>query len=461
MNSKETPTFISDSLKFGIKLGLDRMQELSKRMGNPQDKLQFVHVAGTNGKGSTVTYISSILSASNLKVGVFTSPFLERFSERMRVIDSLTGLQAFTIDESYGEISSEDLSRISSKVEKTVADMVRDGYEHPTEFELVTMIAYLWFLEQNTDIVVLETGLGGRFDSTNIIKSPLCCAITAIGMDHTECLGDTIAKIAFEKAGIIKPNCPCVVSEPNEMLLDSQQQKNDVREVFEQVTTKLHAPLHFCAVGDYSYKVSSSLTMSFDYKGDSYETMLLGEHQIKNAVLAIETCKIISERFNQINSDTIKLGIKLARWKGRAEVISREPLVLLDGGHNPQCMESLVQTLNDIFEASKKPRKLRMVIGVMKDKDFSGMLTVLRDSQIEIADFTAVLVDNPRSMKPSEICNSINLVYNNEVKIECFDIAQQGVKAAIALSKEDSLPLLVAGSLYLIGSIRQVIKESV
>ena len=174
MNKDNTPDFLRDSLKFGIKLGLERMIKLSSLLGNPQERLKFIHIAGTNGKGSTVTYISTILAQSELRVGVFTSPFLERFSERMRVIDRRLGLSRMQVNEQEGEISKEDLDRLSLTLQNAVECMISEGFEHPTEFELVTVMAFLWFAEKEVDVVVLETGLGGRFDKyhreTNMLR---------------------------------------------------------------------------------------------------------------------------------------------------------------------------------------------------------------------------------------------------------------------------------------------------
>ena len=202
-NNGGTPEFLTDALKFGINLGLQRMERLDEILGNPQDDFRCIHIAGTNGKGSTAAYTASILAASGLKVGLYTSPFLERFSERMRIIDGREGLDRLLLDETEGEIDADTLAELSDKVKTASDKMTKEGMEHPTEFELVTAICYLWFSMEKIDIAVLETGLGGRLDSTNVVKSPVCTVITAIGMDHTDRLGNTIGEIAGEKAGIL------------------------------------------------------------------------------------------------------------------------------------------------------------------------------------------------------------------------------------------------------------------
>ena len=204
MTKDNTPEFLKNSLKFGINLGLERMEALDRALGNPQDSFRAVHIAGTNGKGSTSAFIASILAASGRKVGIYTSPFLERFNERMRIIDGRDGLIKYVEDETYGEIPDDILASLSNEVEKACSEITKQGVEHPTEFELVTAVCYLWFRSEQIDVAVLETGLGGRLDSTNVIRNPFCSVITAMGLDHQDRLGDTIEKICYEKAGIIK-----------------------------------------------------------------------------------------------------------------------------------------------------------------------------------------------------------------------------------------------------------------
>ena len=220
MSQTDVPEFIKDSAKFGINLGLERMDELDRLLGNPEKDLKVVHIAGTNGKGSTVTFISTCLAEAGYRVGIYTSPFLERFSERLRIIDGKEGLDRLLQDETEGEIKDDDLNRLSARVEEACNEMTSDGFEHPTEFELMTALGYLWFKEQETDIVVLETGLGGRLDSTNVFDKPLATVITSIGFDHQDRLGNTIEEITSERAGIFKKGVPAFSSDPSQMLIE-------------------------------------------------------------------------------------------------------------------------------------------------------------------------------------------------------------------------------------------------
>ena len=458
MSKNNTPDFLKDALKFGINLGLQRMEALDEALGNPQDSFRAVHLAGTNGKGSTATYISSILAASGKKVGVYTSPFLERFNERMRVIDGREGLITLLTDETYGEISDDDLSRLSAVVQQASDKLVEGGMEHPTEFELVTAICYLWFKEQDIDVAVLETGLGGRLDSTNVIKNPYCTVITAMGLDHQDRLGDTIDKICYEKAGIIKPGCPCVISDPSEMILDEQSQEI-VRRVFTEVAEEKGAQLYIATAGKSEPEYDKSGFMLFEIDGEAakYRTRLLGDHQVNNAATAIKAARLL----DGVTDEDVEFGIANAAWKGRAELLSTDPIVIMDGGHNFQGATSLAGVLNKMLDSSLKGKGLRVVMGVMKDKDTDGMLSAYRDGGIVMEDILTVRVNNARSMDPAELSQAIKLVYNSSVKVNAYEDANEAVLKAWRMSVEDGMPLLVTGSLYLIGEVRTNLKSLV
>lgn len=448
MTDSTTPEFLKDALKFGINLGLDRMNKLDEILGNPEESIKAVHIAGTNGKGSTAAYMSSILAASGKKVGIYTSPFLERFSERMRIVDGKEGLLKLKEDESYGEISEEDLKRLSSLVEAAASKMTNEGYEHPTEFELVTAICYLWFEENDVDVAVLETGLGGRLDSTNVVTNPLCTIVTAMGLDHTDRLGNTIEEIASEKAGIFKPQSPAFVSEPSEMILDSDSQEK-VREVFIKKAKEVGTTVSFLSKDNAVAEFTSDGRMHFELDNKKYSTSLQGEHQISNAATAIKACKALG-----IDEEAISFGVANTMWKGRCEILSLDPVVIIDGGHNFQGATSLASTLNKVLEGSLEGAPLRAVFGVMKDKDVEGMLTALCEGGVVFEEVTAALVNNPRSMTPSELSIKIKEVYNDLVEVFEDADAVNAVSEAYSKSLEDGMPLLVTGSLYLLGQIR-------
>ncbi len=452
MSDSKVPEFITESLKFGINLGLDRMNEIDRLLGNPEKDLKVVHVAGTNGKGSVVTFLSSCLAAAGYKVGVYTSPFLERFSERLRIIDGKEGLDRLVEDDSEGEISQEDIDRLSEMVKAASDEMTANGFEHPTEFELMTALGYLWFNENKVDVVVLETGLGGRLDSTNVFEKPLATVITSIGFDHQDRLGDTISEITSEKAGIFKEGCPAFVSDPDSMLI-ADSLKGDIRRtVEEQASLKGVSSLKFVDARDQdvTVKFTDDGTMLFEAYSELYETHLLGRHQVLNATLAITVLKDVFG----LEEDVLTEGISKARWKGRAELLSVNPPVILDGGHNVQCAESLMATLKEMCNGRFADLRFRLVMGVMADKNVQGMIETYKEGGLDPVEVYTVKVNNARSMDPAALSKMINLVYNNSIMPVSCDSALEGVSEACRKTREDGVPLLVTGSLYLLGEVR-------
>lgn len=447
---ESTPEFIKESLKFGINLGLERMNELDRLLGNPEKELKVVHVAGTNGKGSVVSFISTALAASGLKVGIYTSPFLERFSERMRIIDGKEGLNRLLSDDTEGEIDKASLEYYSGLVKEATDIMTENGFEHPTEFELVTAICYLWFRDSRVDVAVLETGLGGRLDSTNVIETPLAAVITSIGLDHQDRLGDTVSKIASEKAGIFKKGVPVFSSDPDCMLLPADM-KQDVRDTLrKEAADKEVSSLTFVKADPAKASFTEEGKMLFEVDGEEYETALQGRHQILNAALAI---RVLKDVFS-LPEDVIRDGISKTRWKGRAELINSDPAVVIDGGHNVQCAESLITTLKDMCGGRFKDLKFRVVMGVMADKNVEGMIRTYKELGLDPVDVYTVRVDNPRSMAPDALSKIIRIVYNNSIMPVSFENAEDGVSEACQKTGEDGIPLLVTGSLYLIGEVR-------
>ena len=452
MSSDNVPEFIRDSLKFGINLGLERMEELDRLLCNPEKDLKVIHVAGTNGKGSVVTFISSCLAEAGYKVGVYTSPFLERFSERLRIIDGKEGLDRLVNDETEGEISASDIERLSAAVKEASDRMTEDGFEHPTEFELMTALGYLWFKENNTDIVVLETGLGGRLDSTNVISHPEAAVIASIGFDHQDRLGNTISEITFEKTGIFKQGSPVFAVDPRSMLIGDEY-KDDIRRVItEQAKEKNVSDLKFVDISEEqnNTEFTEDGRMLFEVFGEAYETHLLGNHQVLNAALAV---KVLRDVF-KLDYEVLREGISKARWKGRAELLSVEPPVILEGGHNVQCALSLMDTLKLMCNGRFKNLKFRVVIGVMADKNVEGIIRTYREAGLDPVEVYAVRVDNARSMPPDALSKIVRVVYNNSIMPISFESARDAVSEACQKTKEDGVPLLVTGSLYLIGEVR-------
>lgn len=455
MPDPKVPELLEGALKFGIKPGLERITTLMELLGNPQDSFKSVHIAGTNGKGSVATFISSIMAAADKTVGVFTSPYLERFSERIRIIDGRAGLDKYVADDSYGEIASGDLERYSAQVKKAREKMISEGLcDEPTEFELITAICFLYFAEKKIDVAVLEVGLGGRLDSTNIIKDPMVTVVTAMGLDHTGVLGNTISEITGEKAGIFKEGSPAVCFDPDLMILPDDM-KPDVRATLISKAEEKGIPLTFAGSKEAfdSARFTEDGRMEFTYEGTVYSTALNGKHQIGNAITAIEAAKKCG-----ISEEAIKDGIVLARWKCRAELLSLKPVIIIDGGHNPQGALSLGATMNEMLGGSLRGKPVRLLMGVMSDKDVDGILEAYKTCGINIRSAVTVTPENPRSEPADVLAHKINYVYNISDDLEAVPDAIEGTRLAYRKSLDDGMIILATGSLYLAGQIRATLK---
>ena len=455
MPDPKVPELLEGALKFGIKPGLERITTLMELLGNPQDSFKSVHIAGTNGKGSVATFISSIMAAADKTVGVFTSPYLERFSERIRIIDGRAGLDKYVADDSYGEIASGDLERYSAQVKKAREKMISEGLcDEPTEFELITAICFLYFAEKKIDVAVLEVGLGGRLDSTNIIKDPMVTVVTAMGLDHTGVLGNTISEITGEKAGIFKEGSPAVCFDPDLMILPDDM-KPDVRATLISKAEEKGIPLTFAGSKEAfdSARFTEDGRMEFTYEGTVYSTALNGKHQIGNAITAIEAAKKCG-----ISEEAIKDGIVLARWKCRAELLSLKPVIIIDGGHNPQGALSLGATMNEMLGGSLRGKPVRLLMGVMSDKDVDGILEAYKTCGINIRSAVTVTPENPRSEPADVLAHKINYVYNISDDLEAVPDACEGTRLAYRKSLDDGMIILATGSLYLAGQIRATLK---
>ncbi len=428
MNYEEALNYINDKDKYGSRLGLDSVGMLLKNLGNPHKGMNYIHVGGTNGKGSISSYLSEILISSGYKTGLYTSPYLERFTERIQI----NGV----------DIPDESLARITEKVKEAADKMVKDGFLHPTTFEIVTAIGFVYFEEVGTDVIVLEVGLGGRYDSTNIIDSSLASIITTIDYDHMDVLGNTLPEIAFQKAGIIKEN-GLVIAYP---------QREETRKVFMDVSQEMNAQYVELGLEDVIVKEETDYGSRFDFKfGDKLfndlEISMLGDYQVYNAATAILCVLNLRERkLLSISDEDIYKGISLARWKGRLEVLGRAPVFLIDGAHNLQGVENLVKSLS-LF----RYKRLILGIGVLKDKDYSHMVEKLAPMADDII---VTEVKMPRKLVADDLASEIKK-YNQNVHIETS--VGKAVKKAIEIADEDDM-ILFGGSLYLIGEVRSIAK---
>ena len=413
--------------RFGMVLGLDRMEELLRRLGNPQDDLKVIHVAGTNGKGSVSKYLEEGLSACGYKMGLYTSPYIETFNERIRYDGA--------------DISDEDLEYYGQKVVSAAEAMVADGLDSPTEFEVVTAIAFLYFADRQADITILEVGLGGIGDSTNVVKSPLASVITSISYDHMAQLGSSLAEIAVNKAGIIKTGCPVIANVP----------QRDAAKIIARKAYAMGSRLYDisgirAAVSDetpFSQKVSMEL---YEKSYSDVEISMVGRHQAENLKTAPATLEILRKSGAvKLDREALYEGLKRARQPGRFEVISEDPLVIIDGAHNEAGAQALQETMVQHFAG----KKILLVAGILADKEIDSIVKFLT----KITDHIIVTEpDNPRKLAAEKLAEHV----------ADFGVAAEAVsdvEAAVHRAKElaDGYDvILFAGSLYLIGDVRRL-----
>lgn len=461
------PEFLQNANKFGIKLGLERMQALLEKLDHPEKSLHAFHIAGTNGKGSVSAYCAAMLAWDGHKVGLYTSPFLERFSERIRVLNGREGLLAWEQDDTYGEIDATRLRLLSDLVQSKVSELLEEGEEHPTEFELVTAVAFLYFAEQKCDAVVLETGLGGRLDSTNVMEKPAATIITALGYDHMDRLGDTLGKIAGEKGGIIKEGCPVFAIDTHQSAVETADAE-EAKAVIEEIATEKHAPLTWVRNGA-AERTSQNLNgQIFNFEGHSYTIRMHGGYQLDNATLALTAMK------DFVSQEARTEGLAHTMWKGRLEAISKNPTIILDGAHNPQGITSFV-AFTDEMETLKELPPCEIIMGVMADKDVSQMLSILVEKWcVPVGRITLVTPHQKRAMQARDLraawddtlrksfafYNSESCMYNAREKLIAVDESEVACRNAVDRAIRDGSPIYMIGSLYLLGEARGVILDA-
>lgn len=424
MTYSEALAYIHSICWRGSRPGLERITELCRLLGNPQDDLQFVHVAGTNGKGSFCRMLSGILSAAGYRVGLFTSPYVWRFNERMMIDNK--------------EISNDDLARETETV-RSFADGMADP---PTEFELITAIGFQYFKHQNCDLVILECGMGGRLDSTNIIQNPLLSVITGIDFDHTAYLGNTIEAIAKEKAGIIKQGRPCLWGGENE----------EARRTLAEIAKSKNAP--FVCVNR-SRLIVKRMTLegtAFDFNDFTNLFLpLLGTYQPRNAAAVLSAVSILQKEGLSIPEVAIREGLAAAVWHARFELLRKnDPVILYDGGHNPQGVRAAVEAIAAYFPK----QKVNLLSGVMADKDCEKIVQTL--APVAAGVFT-VTPENPRALNAEDYAA---LFRNCGVPATAFATVAEGLAAAVEKSRAENRPLVCLGSLYLYAELRRTLEEN-
>lgn len=419
MNYEQALAYIRNVQKRGSILGLETIKRLLERLDNPQDKRSVIHVAGTNGKGSICAFLEAMYRSEGKRVGRYISPTLYCYLER------------FQIDGRY--MKEEEFARLLSRVAAEAEQMEREGYESPTAFEMETAVAFLYFLEQDVDLVILETGMGGRQDATNVVTDPKCCVFASIGMDHMQFLGDTQEKIAHEKAGIIKQGCP-VVSYPN---------CPEVLGVLKQEADLQHAALHVVHRNEIVICSETLEETCFCYQGVEYRIRMLGEYQVYNAATAIAVKLLLDGSLHRES-------LMEARWEGRFEVVSGSPLLIRDGAHNVDGVLALKKSLQKHFTNER----FLFIIGVLRDKEYEKMMQILCPMADRI--FT-VTPDNARGLSGAVLKEAV-LPYCREV-LECSSVekaVERAEQEARRWKEAGQRAVIVAwGSLSYLGAVKK------
>ena len=415
MNYKESIAYLFSAPKITEQPSPETMRRLLAALGDPQAGRKYVHVTGTNGKGSCAAMLASVLRASKYRVGLFTSPHLYRVNERIQI----NGKEI--ADDAFAALMTE--VRAASEKEQLT----------PKFFELVTAAALLHFARESCDIAVLEAGLGGASDATNVIGAPELAVLTNVGLDHTELLGDTVEAIAEEKSGIIKPGCNCVLYQQSESVTEL------VRARCETLGVRLHVP-DFLSIGS---EFDSVYGQSFTYKGEPYAIPLPGDHQLRNAATVLEAAAALNERGWKLKQSDIEHGLYAVSWPARLELLRAEPLFLLDGAHNPQCAEALARNLLRYFSDQKRV----LLVGMLRDKDCVSTLSKLAEAADE---FVCITPDSPRAHSAEELKE---LLRPMDRPVTAAGSIREGIELATELAGEDGV-VCAAGSLYSAGEIR-------
>ena len=435
MDYRQALNYIENTGKFGSRLGLENVSRLLDILGNPHRDLRIIHVAGTNGKGSTCSFINSMLIYQGYNVGLYTSPYLEEFNERIKINNV--------------NISDEDLAQSVSRVSDAISQMIEEGCDHPTEFEIITACAFLYFRDRDVDFAVIEVGLGGRLDATNVCI-PLVSAITSISMDHTEYLGDTLARIAFEKGGIIKNKRPVVL----------YQQSDEVESVISSICSERDSEL-FITENDkieYISEGMSSQSVNLEVMGHFYsgiEISLPGRHQARNLAVALSVLRLleISSDISQVDTEALYRSIRETRWPGRMEVIKTEPLTIIDGAHNPDGAAILSESVDRYLVG----KKINLVFGMLRDKDILSVakLLAVRADRIIITE-----PESPRAASSAEVHGIILDALRGEDVPDITEIPdiEEAVRHGQSMAG-DGEAVIYAGSLYMIGRVRSLLRK--
>ena len=431
MEYKEAMKYIKQVGNFGSNYGLERTERLLEILGNPHKKLRLIHIAGTNGKGSTTATLSTLLMGKGYKVGMYTSPFLEEFEERIQI----NGVN----------IEKHKLGALMDEVKEAVDKLIEEGLNHPTEFEIITCLMFLHFFKEKVDYGVIEVGLGGRLDSTNVI-TPILSVIMSISYDHTNLLGNTLKEIATEKAGIIKEGIPVVIYPQEEEALLAIKEKANILNSKIYETSDYKAKFIKVINKD---KIYQRLNIEIDGERFIVDYPLLGEHQISNLLVALKAYKLICKMDNiSFEKEDIIASLKMVKWIGRLEVMNKEPLVVIDGAHNIQGIKALRRNTEKYF----KYKNVYLILGILADKQVHEMVEEI----VPIAKKVIALTPLSDRAEIADHLKSCIEGYNDNV-VSLDNNYKEAIEMALKETNKDDL-ILVSGSLYMIGEMRRIIR---
>ncbi len=420
MKFKEAVEYMDSLQSYGIVPGLDNIKELCRRLDNPQEELQFVHIAGTNGKGSTAAYISTVLKTAGYKVGRYISPVIFEYCERIQVNER--------------NITKKDLCLLTERLQEVCGQMVEDGFPHPTPFEVETAMAFVYFRMKQCDIVVLETGMGGSLDATNVVQNVLAAVLTPISMDHMKFLGNSLSEIAANKAGIIKEGCEVVTA------VQAEEAMQEIQKAAERCGASI-------TIADSKKATKGKSTLKgtvFEYDSkEAYEISLLGLYQIQNAVIAIETLSLLRRKGFVITDKQLRKGLMQTRWPGRFQVIGEKPLFLADGAHNEDGAKKLAESIRFYFTN----KRIIYIMGVLKDKEYEKIISETSAFADQI--ITVTPPENKRAMNGLELAKAVKEYHPN---VTAADSIEEAVELSCLLAGKNDV-IIAFGSLSYLGRL--------
>lgn len=425
MKYAEAIEYMKNLTKFGFNFGLGRIEELMRRLGDPHRRLNIIHIGGTNGKGSTTAMMAAMLQAAGYRTGTFTSPHLHTYNERYRI--------------NGAEISDDKIAGLISRLRPHLEQMVKEGFEHPTEFEVSTAMAFLYFFEEKVDLLVLEVGLGGLIDSTNVAK-PLVSVITNVAMDHMDYLGNTLEEIAAVKAGIIKNDVPVVTAARGSVLEVIRQQAREKGSGISEIGRDTIFDIIENSVQGERFNLKTPRKTYNDLS-----ISLIGAHQAANAAVAVTAVELLTDRGFKITEAAIRDGLASARWPARLELVREKPAVLLDGAHNYDGALSLYKALTEIFSY----RRLILVLGMLGDKEREKVVAKLAPLA------GIVIVTRPNSPRAGEWQQVAEEARKHVSEVYLEEEIHAAVQKAISLAGEEDL-VCVTGSLYMVAEAREL-----